>query len=215
MFEYGKLCKVLETQVDSIGPWVWPINENGLWHIIASEWPHLKALWGKHVKKYDVCIQAGGSCGLYPRLLAETFKTVYTFEPQALSFYCLEQNCQLDNIFAFHAALGQRHAQLKLKVNGLCNAGEARFTDDGTYSVPIFKIDDLALEKCDFIQLDVETYELPALRGAEETIKKHLPVISCENGNEVILAFLRTLGDYKEVGRFGVGSDRWDAVYST
>ena len=42
-------------------------------------------------------------------------------------------------------------------------------------------IDDLNLTECDLIMLDVEGYELHALNGAIETIKKYGPVICIEH----------------------------------
>jgi hypothetical protein len=41
-------------------------------------------------------------------------------------------------------------------------------------------IDDLNLECCDLIHLDIEGYELHALMGARNTIEKHQPLIVLE-----------------------------------
>jgi hypothetical protein len=38
----------------------------------------------------------------------------------------------------------------------------------------------LALERLDFIKIDIEGGELPALRGAGETLRKFRPMIYCE-----------------------------------
>jgi len=43
-------------------------------------------------------------------------------------------------------------------------------------------LDQLELDACGLIQLDVEFYELNVLRGALKTIEKFKPVITCELG---------------------------------
>jgi FkbM family methyltransferase len=213
MVLYNEKCEIVNQKIDTVGPWVWVKEDNELWNIISYEWQHLKELWGKHVKKYNVCIQAGGAFGMYPRLLADTFKTVYTFEPNPLSFYCLVNNCQSPNIIKINMGLGEAPGTALIKTAGLSNPGEARIKDNGDTRIQLTTIDNLSLEACDFIQLDVETYELNALKGAAETTRKYNPVISVENGNEEILEFLNTLAPYKHVGSFGIGSDRSDDVY--
>jgi hypothetical protein len=46
--------------------------------------------------------------------------------------------------------------------------------------VDVTSIDAMALPRLDFFKLDVEGYEIPALTGALETIKKHRPWIWVE-----------------------------------
>jgi FkbM family methyltransferase len=216
MMEYAKnKIRIVDEEVDGLTPWVWTATDQGLWGIIKAEWPHLKTMWGKHVKKYDVCVQAGGACGMYPRLLAETFKRVYTFEPDPLSFYCLVNNCQSADIYKYHAAVGDNHRMVKLMRKSPYNVGENFISDEGDYSIPTMMIDDLTLEACDFIQLDVEGYELNTLKGASNTIKQYHPVISVENGTDDILNFLKELAPYEQVDKFVIPYDpnRSDDVY--
>jgi hypothetical protein len=50
---------------------------------------------------------------------------------------------------------------------------------------PSIRLDDLHLGPIDFIKIDVEGFELPVLKGGEETIKKWRPIICIEqNGSE-------------------------------
>ena len=74
-------------------------------------------------------------------------------------------------------------------------------------------IDNLNLHGCDLIQLDVEGYELNALLGAIETIKKYKPVLCIEfcekwlnrynDSSEKVLDLIYSLG-YKLVDEYGV-----------
>jgi hypothetical protein len=43
-------------------------------------------------------------------------------------------------------------------------------------------VDDLNLNACDFIQLDLEGYEFSALQGARKTIEKYKPLLCIEVG---------------------------------
>lgn len=133
----------------------------------------------KLCRERNVAVQAGGNFGVWPKYLSEIFKTVYTFEPDALNFSCLCRNIgDVQNIIKFQAALGDGAGGVDLHRREE-NAG-AHYID-GVGPIPILKIDALALTACDLIVLDIEGFELPALRGAIETIKKCHPVIHIED----------------------------------
>lgn len=126
---------------------------------------------------FDVAIQAGGNCGVWPQALSDKFSTVYTFEPDWLNFRCLSHNATAPNIIKFQAALGKDHSMIDLDRNPLnCGAHHVK----GGGNIPVLRIDDLNLSACDLLQLDIEGFELNALKGAEETIRKFSPVIVIE-----------------------------------
>jgi FkbM family methyltransferase len=112
---------------------------------------------------------------------------VYTFEPDPLSFFCLTNNCQFDNIIKFNAALGDKNGLIKVKEFHPDNRGMNRVepTTDIAHSIPIVAIDNFELQDVKLIQLDLEGYEIPAIKGALKTIKKHKPVMILECGDEI------------------------------
>jgi len=55
-----------------------------------------------------------------------------------------------------------------------------RIKDNGSIKVPICTIDSFAYENVGFIKYDIEGYELRAIKGSENTIKKYSPVILVE-----------------------------------
>lgn len=133
----------------------------------------------KLCKKREVCIQAGGNFGVWPAYIAGIFDTVYTFEPDALNFACMCRNIgDITRIIKFQAALGDKAGCIDL-FRRPENAG-AHFIC-GAGNIPTMKIDSLALPACDLIVLDIEGYELKALKGAEITIQSFLPVIHLED----------------------------------
>ena len=131
-----------------------------------------------YCKDFREAVQAGGNTGVWPRFLAEKFRAVYTFEPDDKNFYCLAQNCQGLNVFKFQAALGRDRKKVGL-ARQPGNAGAHYINGYGI--IPMVCVDDLSLDHCDFIQLDVEGYEMEALKGAEYTIKHCLPVVMVED----------------------------------
>lgn len=158
----------------------WPDNDNDCHPAVLGE-VHKIALLDEYLKKKDCVIQAGGNVGVFPREMAKTFKKVYTFEPHPENFECLERNCPEDNIFMVNAALGNNHDRIEVGVSRKDlknNCGAYQVLGEG--EIPTMMIDDLNLEP-DLIYLDIEGFELFALQGGEETIKRCHPVIVIEN----------------------------------
>ena len=87
------------------------------------------------------------------------------------------------------------------------NCGTCYLSDEKGYRA-VIPIDSLPLSSCDLIQLDIEGYELEALKGAKETIEKFNPVIVVElkelphapRKHKQCARYLNSLG-YKEVGK--------------
>lgn len=201
MHPYDDLVMLRNEHVRGLGPWWWIKGEHGAWAGPHREFDGLHDIFLQHVKKTDVIVQAGGCLGLYPRLWAETFGWVYTFEPDPLNFYCLVRNCQMDKIVKLQAGLGERAQMLQVNRQSMDNVGMHSVSEQGVLQViPQVRIDDLGLPACDAIQLDVEGFELPVLMGAMETIGRFHPVISIETCHPPHRELLQGLG-YSEVAR--------------
>jgi len=216
MKQFDGKVRVREDNIDGLSHWLWPASDSGAWDGPSMEWVRThRDGYLKHCKKFDVVVQAGGNCGLYPALLSNHFGRVYTFEPDALNFHCLVYNCQSPNIFKFNAALGETNKMLFLYNGNEGNVGCHTVSDDGEkYStkvshIPTFTIDQLALDTCDLIQLDCEGYEPNIILGALETIEKFKPVIALETTNQETDLILAQFG---YTHKLSVGSDKIFAV---
>lgn len=132
----------------------------------------------RYCAKFDVAIQAGGNCGVWPAAMGLKFKTVYTFEPDPVNFRCLCANAPAGNVIKFNAALGIARGTVGMTQRP-DNCGALQI--DGVGSIPTIRIDDLGLEVCDLIYLDIEGFELAALRGGRQTIDRCRPVIAVED----------------------------------
>lgn len=125
-------------------------------------------------------VHAGGNIGLYALEFAKYFKNVYTFEPENDNFSALCLNCaNVQNIFPYKAVLGNSHTPVSLKNQDETNCGTWQVVD-GKNNIPMFQIDDLNME-VNVIHLDIEGFEIFALSGAIQTIKKYRPLIAFED----------------------------------
>lgn len=136
------------------------------------------------VKRKDVVVQAGGNLGLFPKRLAEEFKKVLTFEPDPRLFDILNRNAPEKNITSFCAALGETNEPVSLSSKRRDSTGRPEHEGlthiCGPGDLPQMRLDELNLDCCDLIYLDIEGHELYALRGAQQTIARCRPVLAVE-----------------------------------
>ncbi len=128
-------------------------------------------------------VQAGGNNGIYPKRLAESFQTVYCFEPSADCFAAMQINAPESNIIRIQAALGCERRLVGLsqqRRDGKSDNHEGITHVAGSGTVPTLQVDDLGLPVCDLVALDVEGWELYALQGAAQTLARCRPVVSVE-----------------------------------
>ena len=157
-------------------------------------------------------VSAGANVGAYALKYSSMFDTVYAFEPDNTNFRCLVlTTLNAPNVIKMQMALGSAPSQISLSNDTSTNCGTLAVSGHGT--IPMVTLDSLFLHEIDLIHLDAEGYELFALMGAKETIKRCRPVIAyewvghCErygiNENQII-EFLENL-DYVPLGK--VSSD--------
>lgn len=158
--------------------WYWPAKDMKCWPWLQNE-KDLPNIISSHCPNKGVAVQAGGNCGFYPKLYGKIFKTVYTFEPDNLNFYCLTLNASAPNIFKQQACIGDSRKLVEL-TNSSKNIGCYSIIPENVGIIPTLMIDDLGLTSCDLIHLDIEGWELPALRGADKTVSNYKPIIAIE-----------------------------------
>ena len=82
------------------------------------------------------------------------------------------------NVRLIEAALGNESCWRAMKKGDGRNAGDGYLDGDG--DIPTVKIDDLNLESCDLIWLDIQGHETEAIEGGWKTIEQFHPVIVLE-----------------------------------
>lgn len=159
---------------------VWPEADKECAAVVFGETAKLDLVMPLCRSKRSV-VQAGGNCGVFPAYLAGHFGAVYTFEPVARNFVALTANtASLPNVVRFQAALGDRRCRVSMSDDPL-NCGAAFVEPSATGIIPTMCIDDLRLDDCDLVYLDVEGYEMPALLGAAVTLRCSRPVVVIED----------------------------------
>jgi FkbM family methyltransferase len=194
--------------------WVWPANDVGSWPGQNAQRDLYKVIL-PYVKNRGIMIQAGGNCGFILSTFVDHFDFVYTFEPDTMNFYCLSQNVTADNVFKMQACLGETNGTTRVQplIDGPQphDIGGVHVAGDGY--LPLIAIDSLNLPGCDLLQLDVEGFELKALKGAVNTINKYKPVICIEvcegwlnrynDSSTGVISFIENLG-YTHVRTVGM-----------
>lgn len=152
-----------------------------------------------------VAIDCGANIGVHTLGWARAMTgwgRVVAFEPQERIYYALCGNIALANCFNAQAhleAVGDGFRQwinvprIDFLREGSYGSLELRIGEDTEYigqtvsylpedmaRVPCTSIDTLALNRCDFIKIDVERMELDVLEGAKRTIERCRPIIMVE-----------------------------------
>lgn len=151
-----------------------------------------------------VVVQAGGCIGTHPMFLSPRFDKVYTFEPDPVNFRCMVHNLAgYDNVEMYRGALGDKAGFFEM--HHVPKGIGSHYMTDREGKTKVHRIDDLKLTRLDYLMLDVEGFEYPALQGGLETIKKCRPIIQVEDkGNgkskgrgHTIEDILKLLPEYK------------------
>ncbi len=135
-----------------------------------------------HLKPGDFVIDAGANIGAYSWAFLNKVGPsgkVLCYEPNPIAYDCLYRNLgNKPGCFPMPFFLSNKQAEYQI-VNENKNFGMAygKKSDNGILSK---SIDELNLEKLNFLKIDVEGMELEVLQGGIETISKHSPVMFIE-----------------------------------
>jgi FkbM family methyltransferase len=165
-----------------------------------------------------VIVDGGANAGFFTIPVAHRTQgrgtRIIAFEPQRQLFQALGGSLALNgyrHVYLHNVGLGNSPgiAQLPaIDYSVVQDFGTVQLNDNATVEedgwmadrvVDVTSIDAMDLPGLDFFKLDVEGYEVPALRGALETIKKCRPWIWVEyfiTGAETIKQTLADLDDY-------------------
>ena len=135
-------------------------------------------------------IDVGANIGLMSVFTAYKFPKakIVAFEAQPDTFALLQENIAINNsvsIDARHCALGNENGTVSIYDNWQVNRGGASIvvkdTNSNAHVVEMQTLDDAIGDTfTEMIKIDVEGFELEVLKGAQQTIRKNLPVIIVE-----------------------------------
>lgn len=144
-------------------------------------------------------LDIGANVGMTTLLLSDLYTKVLSFEPTPSTFFLLESNIaenNINNVEIFNVGLGDENISSKItyasgnRSGGFISSSIEASKGHEVEQVKLVRGDTLKM-KPDFIKIDVEGYELQVLRGLNETIQEHLPVVMFEVNHWCLNAFQR------------------------
>lgn len=144
----------------------------------------------KHCKRFRTAVDGGAHVGTWSVALAARFDRVIAFEPAPDTFECLSDNVAnhgvRKKVEVYRAGLGEKRCRVPItdddRRRGNTGARHISATSHGELA-EIWPLDMCDIPDIDFLKLDLEGYELFALRGAIGRIKAFQPVILIEVKN--------------------------------
>ena len=138
-------------------------------------WRETYAMARPYITKGTVGIDVGCREGGFSAQMEDDFQHVFAFDfrDKKKEF---ERNVKNINKFTYTVCgIGEKNGHSYTSSNRV-----GRIKDRGHIRVPIKTIDSFKYENVGFIKYDIEGYELRAIKGSEDTIKKYYPVIVVE-----------------------------------
>ena len=132
------------------------------------------------LKPGSTAIDIGANIGFFTKFLAECVGQeghVYAFEPDKTNFHHLENELKgTTNTTLVQKAVSETSGTLTLYTSDLLNVDHRTYEPEnysGKYSVEKISVDDFVNGrfKVDFIKMDIQGFEMEALRGMEKTLR--------------------------------------------
>lgn len=145
--------------------------------------PNLFRFLMPFMENVNVVWDIGANIGDHTRQYLDWGKRVIAVEPNPLAYECLVHNCP--DVFTAYNAAASDNSNEVLKFMRLDNVGASRINSEGDIEVTSMVLDNVnshnpMLTAPQFIKIDVEGWELSALKGMVRTIYDHRPMIFCE-----------------------------------
>lgn len=197
LFDHGKLAGVKETVPTLNNDFKINVDthnfiEASIYYLGDYE-PWVKKHFKLLIRPGDVILDVGANIGfhsLYFSTLTGPNGKVIAIEPINQNFLAMQSNIALngfENIITIQKALANETKEIQIYIDPEAkNPGAFSLLEQGIKNTHISclkgddLIDELGLKLIDFIKIDVEGYELEALKGLSLTIEKSRPVIIFE-----------------------------------
>ncbi len=169
------------------GRWWIPRGESyDLFVVLAEQRSDIYRSAEVMVQPGDVVLDCGAHVGVFTRkALRAGARKVIAIEPAPASIECLRRNVALeprgDGVVAYPKGVWNIDDFLVMPDGGTLSGSFLRAGEPatGTIKLPLTTIDkmsaELALDRVDFIKMDIEGAEGPALEGAREVLRKYRP----------------------------------------
>ncbi|WP_417458030.1 FkbM family methyltransferase [Kordiimonas sp.] len=165
---------------------------------IYGEWaPGEIAILNQTIKRGDLVLDVGANVGFHALFFSKKVGKhgqVIAFEPLKTNYDILNINAQINNLdnLTLYNALVSDSSEIVFSpafISNESNLGATSFQTASPVEATIspllqLTIDDLKLERCSLIKIDVEGMERKVLEGAFDTLDRQRPVIFFEQNTE-------------------------------
>jgi FkbM family methyltransferase len=122
------------------------------------------------------------------------FTNIHLFEPQKKLFKKLEKSFSIfEDIYLYNVGLGEKKITTEIYLSPSNEGASASLLKasghleyhpeiifEGKESVEIYSYDEFDLKNVNFLNIDIQGYELEALKGSENSLKNYIDYISIE-----------------------------------
>jgi FkbM family methyltransferase len=135
----------------------------------------------KHIKSGDTVLDIGANIGFYATILSDIVGekgTIHCFEPDTTNFAHLKKTtASYKNIIINNKAVGPKTEKLKIYTSKELNVDHRTYKPeeyDQEIEIDAVSIDDyLKGAKVDFIKMDIQGFEMEAMKGMKDTLKNN------------------------------------------
>ena len=134
----------------------------------------------KYLKSWRNALDIGANVGEWARPLAKRFNKVICFEPNPNFRDCFVKNINEDNVILHPYGLSTHSHTADQGTNDTHLNFIVGDTEPRDGDIECRSLDSFGFTEVDYIKIDVDGFEVPVLRGAEQTLRKNNPVINIE-----------------------------------
>lgn len=137
----------------------------------------------KHIRNFRGAVDCGAWVGAWSRELSKHFERVVAIDIHPDNARCIAKNCS-GNVSVVNCALGKASGTAAVQRSTYAGTIESWVVPDGDgpVVVPMKRLDDVRevqeLPAVDYLKVHVNGAELLVLQGAEQTIRRHRPVMT-------------------------------------
>lgn len=194
-----QLTPQIRLQKTEAGLDLWNTPQGGIWDIhgdiilpflMAEQQRDIYEPPGHEVRRGDIVLDCGANIGVFTKkALSRGADLVVAIEPAPLTLEALRRNLKEEinsgRVIVYPKGVWDHDAELELAldtVNQAANSVVIGKEQGPTVRVPLTTIDkivaELKLPRVDFIKMDIEGAEKPAIQGASDTIRRFQPRMS-------------------------------------
>ncbi len=171
---------------------IWPMGDSVLGPCLKNygEWSEGEnIIMSQFINKGDTVIDIGANIGTTVLSLSKQVGEngqVLAFEPQNHIAQCLNTNLTINgitNVIVDNAAISKKCGWAKINDKEFEESGsygEVGISKDGTTKIRTINLDEIELDRCSLIKIDIEGHEWDAIQGGKNFLKKHKPVLYME-----------------------------------